>query len=66
MLRDVIGQGVGIVSIAAWLGMTVYFMSRAAATGATDAGNWFFGYVVFTLIFIAIMVYWGRFFRGEA
>jgi hypothetical protein len=66
MLRDIIGQAVGIVSIPLWLGMTVYFMSRASATGATDAGNWFIGFVAFTLVFIAIMVYWGRFFRTEA
>jgi uncharacterized membrane protein len=66
MLREFIGQAIGVVSIAGWLGMTVYFMSRTSATGATDSGNWFVGYVVFTLIFIAIMVYWGRFFRTEA
>ncbi len=66
MLRDIIGQAIGIVCIPLWLGMTVYFMSRASATGATDAGNWFVGFVVLTLVFIAIMVYWGRVFRAEA
>ncbi len=66
MLRDTIGQAIGVVSIALWLGMTVYFMSRTAATGATDTGNWFLGFVVLTLVFIAVMVYWGRFFRSEA
>jgi hypothetical protein len=66
MLRDIIGQAVGIVCIPLWLGMTVYFMSRASATGATDAGNWFVGFVALTLVFIAIMVYCRRFFRTEA
>ena len=60
MYKSVVGQAVGVVSIAAWLGMAVYFMSRASDTSASDQGNWFVGFVVLTLVFIAIMTFWRR------
>jgi ABC-type nickel/cobalt efflux system permease component RcnA len=60
VLRDVLGQVVGVVSIALWLGMTVYFMSRAADPTATDTGNWFAGFVVLTIVFVGVMAFWRR------
>lgn len=65
MFKSVVGQGVGVLSIAAWLGMAVYFMSRAADYTATDQGNWFVGFVLFTLVFIAVMAFWRRYFGDE-
>ena len=62
MGKGVLGQAVGVVSTALWLGMSVYFMSRAADPKATDTGNWFAGFVVFTILFIAVMVFWKRLF----
>jgi hypothetical protein len=65
VLKGFLGQLVGVIAIPLWLGMTVYFMSRAAEPNATDAGNWFAGFVVFTVIFIGLMAFWGRIFRDE-
>jgi len=48
MMKDVLGQVVGIASISVWLAFTVYFMSRAAEPNVSDSGNWF---VAFALIF---------------
>jgi hypothetical protein len=62
VLKGFIGQTVGVVSIAAWLGMAVYFLSRAAEPNAADAGNWFAGFVVFTVLFVGIMAFWKRVF----
>ncbi|HEY8287401.1 MAG TPA: hypothetical protein VIJ28_23685 [Chloroflexota bacterium] len=65
MFKGFIGQTVGVVCIPLWLGMTVYFMSRAATPNASDAGNWFIGFVLLTVLFIAIMVFWKRVFDQE-
>ncbi len=65
MYRAFIGQAIGVVCIPLWIGAVVYFMSRAATPNASDAGNWFVGFVVLTVVFIAIMTFWGRFFRQE-
>jgi hypothetical protein len=62
VLKGFIGQTVGVVSIALWLGMAVYFMSRAAVPNATDTGNWFAGFVVFTVLFVGVMAFWKRLF----
>jgi hypothetical protein len=45
--------------------MAVYFMSRAADITATDQGNWFVGFVLLTIVFIAVMTFWRRFFGEE-
>jgi hypothetical protein len=65
MVKGVVGQAVGVVCIPLWVGMTVYFMSRAATPNATDAGNWFVGFVALTVLFVAVMVFWDRVFAGE-
>ena len=65
MFKGLIGQVVGVVSIPLWLGMTVYFMSRAAVANAPDAGNWFVGFVLLTVLFLVVMTYWNRFFASE-
>ncbi len=65
LFKSILGQTVGVVSIAAWLGMVVYFMSRAADATATDQGNWFVGFAVLTLVFVAIMAFWRRVFAEE-
>lgn len=62
MFRGFIGQVVGIASIPLWLALTVYFMSRASVPNATDSGNWFVAFAATTLVFVAIMTFWRRFF----
>lgn len=65
MFKSIVGQGVGVVSIAAWLSLSVYAMSRAADATATDQGNWFVAFVLLTLLFVAIMAFWRRAFGDE-
>jgi EamA domain-containing membrane protein RarD len=65
MFRAVVGQAVGVVSIACWLAFAVYFMSRAAEPNASDAGNWFLGFVLLTVAFILVMTFWRRFFGDQ-
>jgi hypothetical protein len=62
VVKDVLGQAVGVVSLALWLGSSVYFMARAAEPNVSDSGNWFAAFVVFTIVFIAIMAFWKRIF----
>jgi|GEM_PF-1340510 len=65
MLKEFLGQAVGVVSIASWLGATVYFMSRAATPNAQDIGNWFAFFVIITVLFIGVMAFWRRAFDEE-
>ena len=62
MVKGFVGQAVGVMCIPIWIGVTVYSMSRASTPNATDAGNWFVGFVVLTVAFVAVMVYWDRIF----
>jgi hypothetical protein len=65
MFRDVLGQTVGVVAIASWLGLVVYCMSRAATPNATDSGNWFILFALITVVFVGMMAYWKRVFAKE-
>jgi hypothetical protein len=66
VLKGVMGQLVGIISIPLWLGGSVYFMARAADPTATDTGNWFAAFIVATIVFVGLMSFWNKIFRDEA
>lgn len=65
MMKDIVGQAVGVASISVWLAFAVYFMSRAAVPNASDSGNWFVGFALLTVAFLAIMTYWKRIFGDK-
>ena len=66
VMKGLMGQLVGIISIPLWLGGSVYFMSRAADSTATDTGNWYGYFIIITILFVGLMSFWNKIFRDEA